>query len=112
MGKLCLDHAEFLEALNERTVDLMVPFKADYVHPGFEGSTSIKKVLPVLCPDLAYPQEAVHDGTGAMQAWQTMIETSDGMERSRLREELLEYCKLDTLAMLRIFKVLQARVTG
>src|SRR3546814_5149170 len=62
MAGMFPDLAEFLGELNRRTVDLMDVFKEDYVDAAFLGSTSIKKVLPVLCPDLKYDEDAVHDG--------------------------------------------------
>lgn len=110
LARLVPHHADFLEALNERTVDLMEIFKQDYVDPSFCGSTSIKRALPVLVPDLQYTEEAVHDGTGAMQAWRRLIETEDPEEARRLRKELLAYCELDTLAMVRIFEFLRAHI--
>lgn len=106
LAELHPKYAAFLEDLNARTVDLMAPFKADYVHPEFLGSTSIKKVLPVLCPDLSYEGLPVHDGTGAMDAWNTMVGTDTDEDRVRIRGELLAYCKLDTWAMVRIFEFL------
>ncbi len=111
LTKLLPNHADYFERLNERTVDLMVPFKADYVHPGFQGSTSIKKVLPVLCPQLQYPKNTVHDGAGAMEAWAEMANTDDAKRREQLRKELLTYCHLDSLAMVEIFKVLHTVAT-
>lgn len=102
------DKASFLEDVNDRTVDLQDPFKRDYVDIRFQGSTSIKKVLPIVCPHLSYNEDAVHDGAGAMAAWLTYIETSDDAERGRLRSELLAYCKLDTLAMVEIYSFLRS----
>src|SRR3546814_19386551 len=54
MAGMFPDLAEFLGELNRRTVDLMDVFKEDYVDAAFLGPTSIKKVLPVLCPELKY----------------------------------------------------------
>lgn len=107
LSNLLPEFTQKFENLNRRTVDLMTPFKVDYVHPDFMGSTSIKKVLPVLCPELQYPKDAVHDGTGAMEAWFEMIATQDAARREQLRDELLAYCHLDTFAMLEIFKILK-----
>ena len=112
LAELLPDSAEFLENLNLRTVDLMEPFKKDFVHPKFEGSTSIKKVLPVLVPELRYSENAVHDGTGAIRAWSEMVDTDDDQVRVELRDELLAYCKLDTLAMVEIYRYLQHLVRG
>lgn len=104
MSELLPQHAEFLAGLNERTVDLMDVFKKGWVEPAFEGSTSIKKVLPAIVSELAYPEDAVHDGTGAILAWKEMVETEDDQRRNDLQTQLLNYCKLDTLAMVEIFK--------
>lgn len=107
MARLLPDHAEFLEAVTKRTLDLRDPFEHHlYVDIRFRGSTSIKKILPVLCPELAYPKDEVHDGAGAMEAWLQMVETDDERERARLRAELLHYCGLDTEAMVAIYRVL------
>ncbi|MBS9718495.1 DUF2779 domain-containing protein [Pseudohalocynthiibacter aestuariivivens] len=112
LAKMFPDYAEFLDALNERTVDLMTVFKASYVDIGFEGSTSIKKVLPVVCPDLKYNEDAVHDGGGAMAAWLALVETKDEEERQGIATELREYCELDTLAMVEIYRFLADDVLG
>jgi len=94
----------FLEDLIGRTLDLEDIFKEGYVDIAFGGSTSIKKVLPVLARDLSYEGMDVADGTGAMEAWKRYLSMRDGPERDRLRDAMLEYCKLDTYAMVRIFE--------
>ena len=108
MAALLPGKQPFLDALDARTQDLMDPFASDYVDARFGGSNSIKKVLPVLVPELAYSKTDVHDGTGAMQAWLRFIASEDAEERAELRRQLLAYCRLDTLAMVEIFRFLQA----
>lgn len=105
MARLLPSEAPFLEDLNRRTVDLMVPFQKHFVHPGFVGSTSIKKVLPVLCPHLSYEGMAVSDGTAAILAFREMADTKDSSQRKALRRHLLDYCRLDSLAMVEIYRV-------
>ncbi len=99
------DKVDFLNDLNDRMVDLEEIFKKAYVDARFDGSTSIKKVLPILCPDLGYDDLAVQDGAAAMDAWQRMLGAS-GNEADAKAQELLAYCKLDTLAMVEIYKFL------
>ena len=106
LAKLIPEHADFLNGMSRRTVDLMDPFAADYVDIRFGGSRSIKDVLPVLCPDLRYNPDAVHDGGGAVAAWLELVESDDEQRQDKLRQDLLAYCELDTLAMVRIFEVL------
>lgn len=99
------EYEEFLLNLNERTFDLEKIFTNDYRHPGFKGKTSIKKVLPVLCPEFSYGELDIQSGTEAMEGWhRTIFEDMEDSERSQIQQSLLEYCKLDTLAMVKIFK--------
>ena len=103
------EYEEFLLNLNERTYDLEKIFKDDYRHPGFKGKTSIKKVLPILCPEFSYSELDVQSGTEAMESWhRTIFEELEESERAQIQKSLLEYCKLDTLAMVEIFKHLLA----
>lgn len=106
LASLLPDTADAMTAINERTVDLMIPFSAMYVHPACLGSTSIKSVLPVLVPDLSYAGMAVGDGAAAIVAFREMVSEADPDRRRRLRNDLLEYCRLDSLAMLRIHQAL------
>ncbi|MCP4096042.1 MAG: DUF2779 domain-containing protein [Planctomycetaceae bacterium] len=104
MAEFYPDMADFLNGLVERTLDLEDLFKEGYVDIAFGGSTSIKKVLPVLAPDLTYDGMDVASGTDAMEAWARFINMSVGAEKDQLRDAMLEYCKLDTYAMVRIFE--------
>ncbi|GJM15938.1 MAG: hypothetical protein DHS20C13_12650 [Thermodesulfobacteriota bacterium] len=98
--------SEFLLGLNDRTFDLETIFKDDYRHPGFKGRTSIKKVLPVLCPEFSYKDLEIQNGTEAMENWNRIIfdKELEESERSKIQESLLKYCELDTKAMVKIFK--------
>jgi len=87
--------------------DLMAIFKTDYVDYRFHGSTSIKKVLPVLCPQFSYSNLEVQDGTMALDTWGRMVtDTNFNEDVTLTRKNLLAYCKLDTLAMVEIYKKL------
>jgi CRISPR/Cas system-associated exonuclease Cas4 (RecB family) len=99
------DKAEFLNDLNDRMVDLEDVFKTDYVDARFDGSTSIKKVLPVICPHLGYGDLDVQDGSSAMEAWERMI-NAEPEEAERIARSLLSYCERDTLAMVEIYRFL------
>lgn len=99
-------YATFLESMNERTIDLMEVFKLDYVDIRFKGSTSIKNVLPIVCPHLSYDGLAVGNGGTAMAAWRSMSRELDPELKAQKRNDLLEYCKLDTFAMVEIYRFL------
>ena len=78
-----------------------------YVDPKFKGSWSIKNILPVLVPSLSYKDIDVQNGTQAMVSWEKIVygKISDD-EKTKIYNSLLEYCKLDTLAMYEIYKYL------
>lgn len=99
------EFAEFLADLNERMYDLADCIKEGfYVHPQFRGSWSIKNVLPVMVPNLSYKKLAVNKGDQAMISWWTMIQNADALaDADKTAQDLLEYCKLDTLAMVEVW---------
>lgn len=109
LRKLAKDFPKFslqLEAITIRLWDLEDIFKQHYKHPGFRGSTSIKNVLPVLVPDLSYQSQAVQRGDQAQAVWEAMLLCLDEASKTQMIDALKAYCKLDTLAMLEIYKVL------
>jgi hypothetical protein len=72
----------------------------------FLGSTSIKNVLPVVVPDLSYDDLEINDGGLAQAGWVMMIEGEEE-EKEDIRKALLDYCRMDTYAMLEIYRRLR-----
>ena len=102
------EFVDYLTYINENTFDLETVFKKDYIDYRFHGSSSIKKVLPVLVPDLSYSDLDVNNGTMALDTWGRMVLDPNFDENiDATRKNLLEYCKLDTLAMVEIYKFLK-----
>ena len=90
----------------DRIVDLEQCIKC-VNHPEFCGRTSIKVVLPVLVPDLSYEGLEIADGDTALVTFAMMAQGKmDAGEREQKRAALREYCKRDTLAMVRLHEVL------
>jgi len=88
--------------------DLMQPFKKGYyVHKDFKGSASIKKVLPVLVPELSYKALNIQEGGTASESWLKVANPEiPQAERNQTAQDMLAYCRLDTLAMAKILEVL------
>ena len=106
------DLADHLLRIHSNIVDLLVPFRSGwYYNREMGGSFSIKSVLPALYPDdpsLDYHSlDGIHNGGEAMNAFPAM-ESMRGEELARTRRNLLEYCKLDTLALVKIWEKLKA----
>jgi len=109
LARYNVELSDKLLALNERFTDLIIPFRqGDYYHPAFNGSFSIKKVLPALCPNdssLNYDSLNITNGGEASLAYKKFNELSDD-EIEIKRKHLFAYCRLDTLAMVRILEQL------
>ena len=109
LGDMMPEHKEAMEAINDRVVDLIIPFKKKwYDDPRFEGSASIKKVLPVLCPELSYKELGIQEGGSAQRLWmEAVLDGKRVDQKDQILADLVEYCKLDTLAMVEIYRTLR-----
>jgi len=102
------EYKERLERLIKNIRDLSTPFKQmDYYHYQMNGSYSIKKVLPQLVTDMSYEGMEISDGGMAIDAYFRMRASGDPAEIAGIRKALLEYCKLDTMAMVKILERLR-----
>ena len=103
-------HARAIDGIIDRCKDLIVPFKKGwYYDPAMGTSNSIKAVLPALVPELSYSGMAIADGEAASRQFVAMLTGTYEGDRAALRTDLLAYCKLDTMAMVRILGVLEER---
>lgn len=103
------EFTELMESINNRIFDLMEIFsKQHYVHHKFKGSNSIKKVLPVLVEGFTYDDMDISNGQAAALRWYEAVTSDDTELANRTYESLLEYCKLDTLAMVEIYNKLKS----
>lgn len=114
MAELYPEYADLLADLNTRIEDLMTPFaKMWFFDKDFFGSASVKKVLPVLAPDLSYKDLEVDNGLLARRLWtDTVLNGKNGHNRTEVMYNLRKYCELDTFGMVRIFEELRKIVTN
>lgn len=109
------DHSNHLQAICDNVRDLLAPFQAGYYYePDMGGSFSIKSVLPALFPkdpDLDYHalDDICQNGGMAMTLFPKLKEMSPEDEE-RARNALLNYCHLDTLAMVKVLDKLYEAV--
>ena len=105
------DLAEPLLAINARVVDLLPIARNCYYHPSQQKSWGLKAVLPAAVPELSYDAlDGVQDGGSAMEAFCEAIQPGTTAERkSEIEQQLLAYCRLDTLAMVRLWQFFSGR---
>ena len=104
------DLREHLLDIANHIVDLIEPFRQKMVYmPEMNGSFSIKHVLPALQPDLSYDdlEGSVHNGGEAMNLYPQIVRPGrTAAEIEADRKSLLEYCALDTQAMVKVWEKL------
>ncbi|MBI2774731.1 DUF2779 domain-containing protein [Candidatus Dependentiae bacterium] len=108
LGERHSSYNDFFQNLNNRIFDLEEIFKNQlYVHSGFNGKTSIKNIFPILVPELSYDKLMIQDGMDAGEKWFSMMNKElSSSEKSKIAEDLKQYCRLDTYAMYKIWQYL------
>ncbi len=104
------DISEKLSKIRDNLVDLERPFSSKYLYTKeMRGKSSIKFVLPALYPndpELDYHKNMISDGSMALKYYMNLI-YMPREKRKIIRRELLKYCKLDTLAMVKLLEKLK-----
>jgi hypothetical protein len=107
-------YADHLMNIHNNFIDLATPFqRGDYWEPEMQGHYGLKYALPAIVPEMkdAYPDlDGVHNGGDAMRMFVQLGEAIDIDEIIKTKTALLEYCKLDTYAMVRILEKLKELV--
>ena len=103
-------YQEQLLAITDRFKDLYAIIRRCFYHPEFQGSFSLKSVLPAILPDMSYETLSIQEGGQASFEYLRMLDTATTLtEREKIKEDLLRYCGHDTLAMVRIREELISR---
>ena len=107
------EYEEWFKEIEPRFIDLIVPFRRfDYYDPKQMGSYSIKAIYPALVGG-SYSSLAISEGGQASREYGrvTFAEGVSEAEKRKIYDGLLEYCKLDTQAMIDILNVLRGKAT-
>ncbi len=107
------ENKKWINSAIERIVDLYQPFKDFYYyHPSQRGSASIKNVLPAIT-DLSYKGMEIADGQSASVYFLYICGNYDVYEKcpsheevKRIREALIDYCRMDTGGMIHMLRAL------
>lgn len=111
-GKWFPKYAKQLQAVRDRLVDPMTVINKHVYDAAFQGSFSLKYVAPALLgKKFDYSEMEVGGGTEAQVMYEEMISSATPPARaSEIRKALIEYCKLDTLSMVELFRWLKRQV--
>jgi len=97
------EYDDALAAVMDRFHDICATIRRGFYSPGFHGSFSLKSVLPALVPEMDYNDLAIQDGLQAGVEFSRQLDSNiSEPEKEKIRQNLLQYCKQDTLAMVKI----------
>src|SRR5262245_19860428 len=100
-----------VDAILDRMLDALILVRANVYHEDFLGSFSLKRVLPALVPGMSYDGLAIGEGFAASHELERLLlegHTLGADARDRLRADLMRYCGLDTLAVVRLLDALES----
>jgi predicted RecB family nuclease len=101
------EYRSAFKSIIKRLWDLFPIIRDHYYHPAFQGSYSIKSVLPAIIPSMGYDDLAIREGGQAASEYYRMVFVeTDWIEKATIRESLLRYCARDTMAMVELRRVL------
>ena len=104
-------YAKRIAKVQARLWDMLQVIRNNVYHPKFLGSFSIKYVLPALVPEMSYDNMEVADGAEAGLAYEKILSGNlHPDEQAKLKQSLLDYCKQDSLAMVRLLDHLNEAV--
>ena len=99
-----------VERITARLWDLLKVMREHVYHPGFQGSFSLKAVLPALVPGMGYDGMAIAEGGQASLEYLNIVSGRYSPSKTgRVVRALREYCKKDTLALDKLLRVLEER---
>lgn len=101
------EYGPWYSGIDQRIVDLLIPFRSFwYYNPQQKGSATLKNVLPALTGK-TYEELPIAEGnTASTEYLRVTYGDIDPAERNSVREQLEQYCRFDTEAMIWILEAL------
>ena len=108
LGRQFPHYQDALSALVDRMIDLAQLFTDGVVYlSAMRGAYSLKSVIQAIDPELNYDQLSISHGLEAVNHYRNLANLDDEAD---VRDALLKYCKMDTLAMVEVLTWLNALV--
>lgn len=101
-------YSDDLMNLIDRFVDLAQVFIDGLVYDErMKGAYSLKRIIEAIHPELSYEHLAISHGMDAVYHYRNLV---DDEEQDEVKAALLSYCRMDTLAMVKIFQWLESLI--
>lgn len=99
------EYADKLIKVQNRFVDLLPVFRKMIKTESTTKSASLKLVLPTFLPYLSYDNLDIQHGMATMDVYRNLHQLPEE-EAQEAKQAMLDYCKLDTLAVLELYNLL------
>jgi hypothetical protein len=104
-------HTELIQALLKKMKDISnIIHNFHYYHPGFKGNFSLKAVSELLFGESQYSGQQISSGLVAMNAYESLSVESNPIINETTKQQLIDYCNLDTYTGLKFFEFLKEKV--
>lgn len=87
-------------------------FRDWFYFPQMAGNWGLKSIAKSILPTNPYDKLKIRNGVEAMRSYERFLDTPPSTTRDALKEDLLEYCKVDTLVMIDIWRVVSKLATN
>lgn len=98
-------YSEKLLQINERMIDMAIPFISGWVYDvRMQGAFTLKTIENMIDDKHSYDDLRVSDGMQAVEIYREMCQCPDEQQKQLYREQLLQYCGLDSYSLYKIYK--------
>lgn len=98
------EYTDELKHINERMVDLQLPFESGIIYDTrMKGLWSLKVIMSIM-NDKSYNDLAIHQGMDAVCEWRRLDKEEQDANKEDIMQNLKEYCGMDSYAMVVVFK--------
>lgn len=105
------DYKSEIAVLREKMVDLAIPVQNfHFYHPKFAGNFSLKAVSEIFNEQSDYATLEIASGIVAMQKYEGLLAEINETESLLIKQQLIDYCNIDTLTCLKFFEYLKNEI--
>ena len=114
LNKLCSlfpEHKKEIDELRNKMIDLSTPIQNfNFYHPKFNGNFSLKAVSEIFGEKSEYTALNISSGIVAMHKYEGLLLEENEINKEETKQQLIEYCNLDTLTCLKFFDYLLTEI--
>lgn len=105
------DYSESIQSLTNKLYDLAdIVNHLYYYHPGLKGNFSLKGIASVVYPESTYNNLEISSGIIAMNVYESLLKEINPIIAETKKQQLVDYCNMDTISCLRFFRYLKEKI--